>query len=114
MNSFTRRQITVPQQTPSLCTGLYMQISQDQESAVNKNRPDNVLLFCLCEKVHECNYVHYPAMKWISFLVQQSQLFSHINSYNSSSLCYVLSFTQSYVIFRIPCIVENIRGIKHW
>ena len=36
-------------------------ISQGQKSAINKSRPDDILLFCLWEKkVHECRY-NYPA-----------------------------------------------------
>ena len=55
--------ITIPQQSPSLCTNLYISVSQDQESAINKSRPNNIFTIaaCVCEKkVHECSCVHYP------------------------------------------------------
>ena len=34
--------ITIPQQSPSLCTNLYIRVSQDYESAIDKSRPDKI------------------------------------------------------------------------
>ena len=72
VSSFTHSQ---PCYHPSVVSQpLYwlVRISQDQESAINKNRPDKILLFYLClKKVHECSYIiqgFFSCVTKLSFL----------------------------------------------